>query len=130
MSDICNEIIKEYNLLEKTTNDGLIHTEANDGMYGLPHGGLLANKLLEKRLNKHDYGQSKLVPGLWKHNWRPIQFTLVVDDFGVKCVGKEDVLHLKAALEEGYRITPNGMANDSLASPWTGTTNNEKFIYQ
>ena len=57
-------------------------------MYGLPQAGLLANELLEKRLNEAGYRQSKLklVPGLWKHDWRPIQFTLVVDDFGVKYV--------------------------------------------
>jgi len=46
-------------------------------------------------LNKHGYHQSKLVPGLWKHNTRPMQFTLVVDDFGVKYVGEEHANHLK-----------------------------------
>ena len=62
-------------------------------MYGLPQSGLLANELLEKGLNKHGYHQSKLVPGLWKHDTRPIRFTLVVDDFGVKYEGKEHALH-------------------------------------
>ena len=33
-------------------------------LYGLPQAGLLANELLEQRLNKHGYLQSKLVPGL------------------------------------------------------------------
>ena len=74
-------------------------------MYGLPQAGLLANELLEKRLNKRGYHQSKLVPGLWKHKWQPIQFTLVVDDFGVKYVGKEHALHLKATLEDNYGVT-------------------------
>ena len=49
--------------------------------------------------------ESKLVPGLWKHEWRPIQFTLVVDDFGVKYVGKEHALHLKSTLEDNYGVT-------------------------
>ena len=44
-------------------------------MYGLPQSGLLANELLKKLLNKRGYQQIKLVPGLWKHDWRPIQFT-------------------------------------------------------
>jgi hypothetical protein len=79
-------------------------------MYGLPQAGLLANKLLKKRLNKHGYRQSKLVPGLWKHNTRPIQFTLVVDDLGIKYVGKEHAQHLKNALKEHYKLTCN----------WTG----------
>ena len=30
----------------------------------------------------------------------PAEITLVVDDFGVKYVGKEHTLHLKATLEE------------------------------
>ena len=69
-------------------------------MYGLPQSGLMSNELLEKRLNKCGYQQSKRVPGLCKHDWRPIQFTLVVDNFGVKYVGKEHALHLKQTLEE------------------------------
>ena len=73
-------------------------------MYGLPQAGLISNKLLEKQLNKHGYRQSKLVPGLWKHDTRPIQFTLVVDDFGVKYVGDEHNLHLQKVLEQHYEI--------------------------
>ena len=74
-------------------------------MYGLPHSGLLANKLLEKRLNKCGYQQIKLVPGLWKHDWQPIQSTLVVDNFGIKSVGEKHELHLKQALKENYKVT-------------------------
>lgn len=79
-------------------------------MYGLPQAGLLANELLEQCLNKHGYYQSKLVPGLWKHVPRPIQFTLVVDNFGVKYVGREHAEHLKKMLEEHYKVTTD----------WTG----------
>ncbi len=78
---------------------------ATKGMYGLPQAGLIANELLELRLNKHGYRQSKLVPGLWRHDTCPIQFTLVVNDFGVKYVGKENALHLKHVLEEHYQLT-------------------------
>ena len=63
-------------------------------MHGLPQAGLITNQQLKKRLNKHGYCQSKLVLGLWKHDTQPIQFTLVVDDFGVKYVGKEHAIHL------------------------------------
>ena len=110
MADIPEEIIKEYGLRDKVTKDGSIFIKAKRGMYGLPQSGLLANQLLEKRLNKHGYTQSKYVPGLWKHTWRPIQFTLVVDDFGVKYVGKEHALHLQKVLNLNYKTT-----ND-----WTG----------
>ena len=97
MSDIPEEIIREYNLRNKATKDGSIYIEANKGIYGLLQLKLLANKLFRKRLNKHGYRQSKLVPSLWKNDTRPIQFTLAVCNFGVKYVGKEHALHLKKA---------------------------------
>ena len=64
LSDIPNEVINEYKLREKATKNGSIYIRAKRGMYGLPQAGLIANELLEKRLNKHGYRQSKLVPGL------------------------------------------------------------------
>eukprot|EP00984_Skeletonema_dohrnii_P011431 scaffold4568_cov78-Skeletonema_dohrnii-CCMP3373.AAC.1 len=83
---------------------GYVYVKVTKGMYGLPQSGLLANELLEQRLNEAGYHQSKLVPGLWKHDWRPIQFTLVVDDFGVKYVGREHAEHLEAVLKEHYPV--------------------------
>ena len=64
LADIPQEVIDEYNLQNKATPDGFIHIVTNTDMYGLPQAGLLANELLEKRLNKNGYKQSKLVPGL------------------------------------------------------------------
>ncbi|KAL7477514.1 hypothetical protein ACHAW6_003322 [Cyclotella cf. meneghiniana] len=107
---IPEEIIKEYKLRDIIEPNGYIYIMIVLGMYGLPHAGLIANELLEKRLNKHGYHQSNLVPGLWKHKWRPIWFTLVVDDFGVKYVGKEHALHLKSVLKSYY----------PLSTDWTG----------
>jgi hypothetical protein len=112
--DLPDEIIKEYKLRDKATKNGSIYLEVTKGMYGLPQAGLLANELLEKRLNNHGYYQSKLVPGLWKHESRPIQFTLVVDDFGVKYIGREHAEHLKSVLEQHYKVTTD----------WTG----ERYI--
>ena len=56
-------------------------------------------------LAKHGYQPCRLTPGLWKHSHRPISFTLVVDDFGVKYVGKQHLDHLIHALQEEYEIT-------------------------
>ena len=74
-------------------------------MYGLPQGGLIAQQLLEERLNKEGYHQSEIIDGLWTHEWRPIQFTLVVDDFGVKYVGEEHAHHLCQVLRKHYDIS-------------------------
>lgn len=103
LDDVPDEIIVEYNLHEKAS-DGFIYLEIQKGMYGLPQAGILAQELLEKRLNKHGYFQSKLIPGLWTHETRPICFSLVVDDFGVKYVGEEHAKHLATVLKEHYEI--------------------------
>jgi hypothetical protein len=39
-----------------------------------------------------------LVPGLWRHDTQPAQFTLVVDNFGVKYVGEEHANHSRRTL--------------------------------
>jgi hypothetical protein len=97
-------------------------------MYGLLQSGLLANKLLKKRLNKHGYQQSKLAPGLWKHNTWPIQFTLVVDDFGVKYIGKEHAQHLKNTLEEHYKLTCDWTETRYIGITLDWTTKNDRCI--
>jgi hypothetical protein len=73
-------------------------------MYGLPQAGILANQLLARSLAIHGYHQTKFTPGLWRHVTHPIQFTLVVDDFGVQYVGAEHAQHLIAALETEYTV--------------------------
>ena len=67
IDDIPKEIIVEYNLQEKVTTDGHVYVEIQKGMYGLPQAGILAQQLLEQRLNQHGYSQSKAVPGLWTY---------------------------------------------------------------
>jgi hypothetical protein len=79
-------------------------------VWGLPQAGILANKLLRRRLLPNGYFECPNTPGLWKHEWRPISFTLVVDNFGVKYVGKEHVQHLIWCIREKYKVTED----------WTG----------
>ena len=102
LSDIPEEIIVQYKLRDIATSDGYVYTEITKGMYGLPQAGIIAQVLLENRLGKHGYSQSKIIPGLWTHNTRPILFSLVVDDFAVKYTRKEDAEHLLKALKQDY----------------------------
>jgi hypothetical protein len=67
--------------------------------------GILAQKLLEQHLNKHGYHQSPITPGLWQHNYQPILFTLCVDDFGIKYVGRKHTEHLASILSEHYKCS-------------------------
>ena len=74
-------------------------------MYGLPQAGIIAQQLLEERLAKHGYCQSKTTPGLWRHDTRPISFSLVVDNFGVKYVGEEHAQHLLDTVRKYYKCS-------------------------
>ena len=98
------DIIDQYDLTNKVDHNGNVHCEVRRGMYGLPQAGIIAQELLEERLKAAGYSQSKITPGYWKHEWRPISFTLVVDDFGVKYIGKEHVMHLINTLRKDYEV--------------------------
>ena len=69
-------------------------------MYGLKQSRKLANQQLEKVLG--GYFPSKYTPGLYLHQTCPISFTLVVDNFGVKYVDKQDALHLEKLISDNY----------------------------
>ena len=92
-------VIEEYNLLEKVYK-GCVWIEIRRSIYGLPQSGKLANEYLRKKIATHIYYELKHTPGLWKHISRPIQFTLVVDDFGVKYIRWKDAEHLLVVLEK------------------------------
>jgi hypothetical protein len=97
------EFITMYNLADKATSNGYLYIKIQKGMYGLPQAGILAQRLLGQRLNKYGYRQSPSTPGLWRHNYQPISFTLCVDDFGIKYVGREYVIHLASILSKHYK---------------------------
>jgi hypothetical protein len=98
-------------------------------MYGLPQAGILAQELLEKQLNNHSYSQNKAVLGLWTHKTQPISFTLVVNDFGVKYIGKEHAMHLISILKQHYKISEDWTSSKYIGSPLIGTTIIAKSIY-
>jgi hypothetical protein len=95
--------IAAYDLDSKIHN-GFLYMEIRKGMYGLPQSGIIANKLLRKRLAPHGYYEVPNTPGLWKHTTRPVTFTLVVDNFGIKSVGDEHAKHLIDTLKLYYTV--------------------------
>jgi hypothetical protein len=103
LSDMLEDVIAHYKLLDIATSDGYVYCEIQQGMYGLPQAGIIAQELLAKRLKEHGYFQSKTTPGLWTHEWRPITFSLIIDDFGVKYLGKEHARHLLQTVKKYYQ---------------------------
>jgi hypothetical protein len=79
-------------VLEKATTKVVVPQQ---GIYqGLPQASSLGHNLLTQCLNDEGYFKNKIVPGFWKHKTKPIQFVLVVDNFGIKYLKREDLDHL------------------------------------
>jgi hypothetical protein len=104
-------IVEQYNLNELALN-GYVHLEMRRAVWGLPQAGILANKRLRRKLAPFGYYECVNTPGLWYHVSRPISFTLVVDEFEVKFVGKEHADHLIASIKSTYK---------KLTEDWTGS---------
>jgi hypothetical protein len=109
---------------DKVDADGNFLCKVQRRMYNLPQANIIAQNLLTKRLHKAGYQQSKITPGYWYHNWCPISFTLVVDDFGVKYINKEDIEHLASILKQDYKIDIDweGTQYPGLTLDWDYTT--------
>jgi hypothetical protein len=79
-------------------------------MYGLPHAGILANKLLQRNLVKDGYRPTKQTHSIWKHDTRPTYLSLVVDNLGVKYVGREHAEHLMECIKKVMTFPATGKA--------------------
>jgi hypothetical protein len=111
LKDIPPEFVKIYDIEKIAAPDGTIYVKIQKGMCGLPQAGILSQNLLKERLNKHGYHQSPTKPGLWRQDWRPISFTLCVDNFDIKYIDKEHTDHPAKILNKHYVCSIN----------WTGT---------
>ena len=103
--------IRQQYDLEIKSKKGFVYVEIRIPIYGLPQAGKLANTALKEHLAQYEYFEVAHTPGLWQHITRPIAFSLVVDDFGVKYVHKNNVHHLANSLKSAYK----------LSEDWTGS---------
>jgi hypothetical protein len=110
LASLPQETIEKYDL-DRLAQDGKVYIEIQKGMYGLTQAGILAKEVLQRNLAKDGYRPTTHTHGLWTHDTRPISFSLVVDDFGVKCVGREHAEHLMTCMKKKYNIS----------SDWNGT---------
>jgi hypothetical protein len=119
LSRLPEEIVDKYNLGALAV-DGWVHIEIRKGMYGLKQAVLLANQLLQTRLAPFGYYLARHMPGLWLHKTRQITFSLIVDDFDVKYMGKQHAGHLINALLQSYELTTDWAAKvySSMSLNW------------
>ncbi len=102
-------IVRQCNLCQHALQ-GFIYLEMQQVVWGLPQACILANKGLCRKLAPFGYYKSTHTTGLWHHKTQPITFTLVVDNFGINYVNKDNVEHLIARIEK----------DSSLTKDWTG----------
>ena len=102
-----DSLLVELELLEfvKFDKQGkpFIYADILKTIPGLKQSGLLSQVRLVTQLNKHGYYQTA-TPMLFRHQDRPIDFTLVVDDFGVQYNRDEDLDHLITCLTDMYLV--------------------------
>ena len=75
LSDMPYGVIKEYGIRKKATTDGYVYVAVSKGMYRFPHARIIAQQLLEERLGKERYFQSKFTPGYGPTNGAPSSLT-------------------------------------------------------
>jgi hypothetical protein len=89
-------------------------------MYRLPQADILPNEMLQRNLAKDFYRPATHTHGFWTHDTRPIPFFLVVDDFGVKYIGRKHAEHLMACINNFFNISRdwNGTAYCVITLDW------------
>ena len=132
LSNFPEDVIGDYKLQEKVDDKGFVYVKCVCRMYGLPHAGIIAQKLLKERLKNHGYRQSDKTPSFRKHDTRLIRFTLIVDDFGVKYVGKKHANHLINFLKKHYTVAEDweGEKYGGITLDWDSTNRQVHFSCQ
>ena len=101
LSSLPQHTVVQYDL-NKHAQNGQVYLKMWRAIYGLPQAGALANNQLKNFLAPTGYYTFAHTPGIWRHTTRLIQFSLVVDYFGVKYVGKYHWGHLLRSLRKHY----------------------------
>ena len=101
---IPDEIIQQYSL-RTLSSDSWVYLEIRKGTPGLKQASRITNDRLKARLAYFGFAPVSRTPALWKHDTKPILFSLVVDDFGVKYTRKDNADHLIQALQKLYIIS-------------------------
>ena len=103
LTDLPEHVQQEYNLQAHAKNV-YVYFKIRRSISGLSQVGKSANKYLRDKLRQHGYYDVSHIPGIWKHISRTIDFSLVVDEFGMKYVGEGNSRHLINILKEEFTI--------------------------
>ena len=116
------DIITHYKQ-EGNVQNGFLYAKVKKAWYGLKQSGKIAHDDLVAHLKTHGYEKLPFTEGLFKHKTRDIAFSLVVDDFAIKYVRKEDADHLIKCMNAKYPFKVDWEAKQYVSmSPSTITS--------
>jgi hypothetical protein len=119
LTQIPQPILAKYDVINRYAFQEKVMVRVVKGMYGLKRAGILAQQQLVKHLAEADYIQDDATPCLFKHKTKPVSFCIVVDDFAIQYIGKDNANHLLDKIKEKYTIK-----EDWEASKYIGITCN------
>ena len=102
--------------------NGWVYMDICKGMPGLKQAGRIANDRLKAHLSQFGFAPVPRTLVLWKHATKHITFSLVVDNFGVNYIVKENSAQLFQSLQKLYSISIDWTGPCNAVSPFTGTT--------
>ena len=114
-----DKIVRQYNIRALASN-GWVYMETRKGIPGLKQSRRIVNDRLQLYLYKFGYAPVVRTPSLWKHATKNIIFSLIIDDFGVRYVGKNNANHLIQALKNLYNVSIywDGALHCDLSIAW------------
>ena len=71
--------------------------------------GIIAHKALKEHLKFYGYAPARIIQGICTHQDRDVNFTLVVDIFGIRYRNKKDADHLISELEDKHQVTQDSI---------------------
>ena len=93
LSIIPDKFSEEHNLHDLVNVNMHVCAEVRSGIHGSPQVGRLAHEDLVSNLSQCSHKPVKSTLGIWKHTNNGISFTLVVNDFGIKCHTMKSLNH-------------------------------------
>ena len=90
---------------QKATPDGYVYLEICKGNLWIAPVRIVGVTVIEENIRNAWVQKNHNIAMVWTHHWCPIQFALVVDDFGVKYTGKENAKFLMIGLKYDYKIS-------------------------
>ena len=82
---ISDKIIEQYSL-HMLSSDGWVYLTIRKGMPGLKQASRIVKDQLKAHLLYFGFAPLPRTPALWKHDTKPLFFSLIVDVFGIEYI--------------------------------------------